>query len=184
MTKISNKDLIEKAIGDFDTFNNFIESEKLFLSAKRGEIGKKDSFKLNQILYYKKDVSKPNYTQYQYPIIDLMFSLALAGSLYVKASEKGKAVLLETSANKDFKNLNIHEKYVFLLQTYWTKYDFDTKFSRFLSVDYIYNTFAVLANSYKSQRVVKDNHLNTYMLYSQDSAFFCHLNFSDLEIMD
>ena len=62
MTKISNKDRIEKAIGDFDTFNNFIKSERPFLSAKRGEMGKKDSFKLNQILYHKKDISKPNYT--------------------------------------------------------------------------------------------------------------------------
>jgi len=177
MTELRNKDLIEKAIGDFDTFNDFIKSEKLFLSAKRGEMGKKDSFKLNQILYHKKDVSKPNYTQYQYPIIDLMFSLAIAGNLYVKASEKGRAILVETSANESFKNLNLYEKYLFLLQTYWTKYDFSTNFSGFLSVDYFYNFFAVLANSYKSQRVVKDNHFNIYMLYSQDSAFFCHLNF-------
>jgi len=171
------KGRIEKAIGDFDTFNNFIKSEKSFLSAKRGEMGKKDSFKLNQILYHKKDVSKPNYTQYQYPVINLMFSLALAGNLYIKASEKGKAILVETSANESFQNLNIYEKYVFLLQTYWTNYDFNTKFSEFLSVGFFYNFFTTLANSEKSQRVVKDNHFNIYMLYSQDFAFFYHLNF-------
>lgn len=133
------KNRIEKVIGDFDTFIKFVESEKPPLSVKRGEIGKKDSFKLNQKLYHKKNVCKPNYTQYQYPVIDLMFSLALAGNLYVKAIEKGRAILVETSANKSFKNLNLYEKYVFLLQTYWTKYDFSTKFSGFLGVDYFYN---------------------------------------------
>ena len=169
------KNRIEKTIGDFDTFIKFVESEKPPLSVKRGEIGKKDSFKLNQKLYHKKDVCKPNYTQY--PVIDFMFSLALAGNIYVKAIEKGRAILVETSANESFKNLNLYEKYIFLLQTYWTKYDFSTKFSGFLGVDYFYNFFAALANSRKSQRVVKDNHFDIYMLYSKDSAFFYHLSF-------
>ena len=171
------KDKIEKAICDFDTFNNFIKSEKPPLSAKRGEMGKRDSFRLNQILYHKKDISKPNYTQYQYPVIDLMFSLALAGNLYVKANEKGKAVLVKTSASESFNNLNIYEKYVFLLQTYWTKYEFDIKFSGFLSVGFFYNFFVALANSQKSEWVVKDKHFDLCVLDSQDSAFFCHLNF-------
>lgn len=171
------KNRIEKTIGDFDTFIKFVESEKPPLSVKRGEIGKKDSFKLNQKLYHKKDVCKPNYTQYQYPVIDFMFSLTLAGNIYVKAIEKGRAILVETSANESFKNLNLYEKYIFLLQTYWTKYDFSTKFSGFLGVDYFYNFFAALANSRKSQRVVKDNHFDIYMLYSKDSAFFYHLSF-------
>ncbi|MBC8344159.1 MAG: plasmid pRiA4b ORF-3 family protein [Bacteroidetes bacterium] len=171
------KDSIEKTISDFDRFNNFIESVKPHLSAKRGEIGKKDSFRLNQTLYYKKDVSKPNYTQYQYPVIDLMFALALAGGLYVKANEKGKAVLVKTSANESFKSLNIYEKYVFLLQTYWTKYEFDIKYSGFLSIDFFYRFLTELADSKKSQWVVKDNNFNTFVHYSKDSAFFCHLNF-------
>ncbi|MDP3011848.1 MAG: plasmid pRiA4b ORF-3 family protein [Candidatus Hydromicrobium sp.] len=181
-------DRIVKATDDFNKFIKFIESEKPHLSAKRGVLGKKDSFKLNQILYNKKDVSKPNYNQDQYPIIDLMFSLALAGGLCIKANdEKEKAVLLKTSANNDFKNLNMYEKYVFLLQTYWSKYDFDAKFSRFLNGISIYNIFTVLANAYKSQRIVKDNHLNTCMLYSEESSFFYHLNFfgfGDYELND
>ena len=64
----------------FDKFINFIESEIPNLSIKRGHLGKKDSFRLKQILYYKKDAEKPNYTQCQYPVIDLMFSLVVAGS--------------------------------------------------------------------------------------------------------
>ena len=171
------KNRIEKVIGDFDTFIKFVESEKPPLSVKRGEIGKKDSFKINQKLYHKKNVCKPNYTQYQYPVIELMFSLALEGNLYIKAIEKGRAILVETSANESFKNLNLYEKYIFLLQTYWTKYDFSTRFSGFSCVDYFYNFFAVLANSHKSQWVVKDNHFDIYMLNSKDSAFLYHLNF-------
>ncbi len=77
------RDSIEKTISDFDIFNNFIESEKPPLSVKRGKIGEKDSFRLSQELFYRKDISKPNYTQYQYPVIDLMFLMSLACGLYV-----------------------------------------------------------------------------------------------------
>ena len=39
----------------------------------------------------KKEVNAPNYNQDQYPMIDLMFSLSLAGKLYIKSNdEKGK----------------------------------------------------------------------------------------------
>lgn len=171
------KNRIGKTVSDFDTFINFIESEKPSLSLKRGELGKKDSFKLNQMLYHKKVVSKSNYTQYQYPAIHLMFLLALYGNLYVRANEKGRAILLKTSACEDFKNLNIYEKYIFLLQTYWTKYEFDNNLSGILCIKYIYNFLRVLSRSQKSQWVVKDNNFDIYMLYSKDSAFFYHMNF-------
>jgi hypothetical protein len=105
--------MIKTTIEEFEKFIRFNEDEKPVLSAKLGVFGKKDSYKLNQILRHKKDVSGPNYNQDQYPVIDLMFSLALEGRLYVKVNdEKGKPSLLETDSVESFKALNIYEKYL------------------------------------------------------------------------
>lgn len=168
---------IERTVSDFDAFIDFIEFGKPHLSLKRGELGKKDSFKLNQMLYYKKDVDKPNYTQYQYPVIHFMFFLVLYSDLYVKANEKGRAVLLKTSAVKDFMALNIYEKYIYLLQTYWTKYEFGTRFRGFFYIDYFYKFFTILLRSKEPQWVIKDSNFNIYFINSSDPDFFYHLNF-------
>ena len=89
---------INTTINDFGRFIEFIESEKPILSAKQGVFGKKDSFKLIMLLENKKEVNAPNYNQDQYFVIDLMFSLVLAGKLYVKANdENGKLRLLKVA---------------------------------------------------------------------------------------
>jgi hypothetical protein len=168
---------IEKTISDFDVFINFVESAKPHLSCKRGELGKKDSFKLNQMLYHRKDVDKPNFTQYQYPIIHFMFFLALHGDIYVKAYEKGRTVLIETPALKEFKTLNIYEKYIYLLQTYWTKYDFETRFRGTYFIDYFYKFFNILLKSKKPRWIIVESGFNIYYINSSDPDFFYKMNF-------
>ena len=170
--------IIKTTIGEFEKFLRFNEDEKPVLSAKLGVFGKKDSYKLNQMLFYKKDVSGPNYNQDQYPVIDLMFSLALEGRLYVKANdEKGKPSLIETDSMASFKSLNIYEKYVYLLQTYWTKYSFETKFDRWIGVVPFYNLLVSVSNAEKGERILKNEYDQTGVLYSSADAFFYHIKF-------
>ncbi len=126
-----DKKFIEKCVNDFNKFIEFNETEKPTLSAKVEVFGKKDCFKLNSLLGYQKPVSAPNYNQEQYPIIDLMFELALQGKLYYKGNDaKGKPALLKAPRLDYYVELNNFEKYVFPLQTYWTKYEFMKKFDR------------------------------------------------------
>jgi hypothetical protein len=182
------KNILQTTIGEFEKFIEFIENEKPVLSARQGVLGKKDSFKLNKILHYKKNVSEPNYTQAQYPVIDLMFSLALAGGLYVRAhDERDKAALVKTPLKDNFQDLNLCEKYVYLLQTYWTKYNFDGKSDHWRHIISFYNILASVANADEGQRIVKDDRSYTSMLYSEGAAFFHHLNFfglGELELID
>lgn len=175
------EEMIATTIGEFEKFISFIENEKPVLSAKLGVLGKKDSYKLNQMLYYKKDVSGPNYNQHQYPVIDLIFSLSLSGRLYVRANnEEGKPALLETEVMESFKTLNQHEKYVYLLQTYWTKYDFEEKYNRWIILSSFYNLLASLADAEKGQRIIKNEYDQSGRLYSEGAAFFHHIRFFGL----
>ena len=166
------KGMVETTVEEFEKFIGFIKNASPVLSSKRRVFGKKDSYKLNLMLYYKKDVSGPNYNQEQYPVIDLMFSLALAGRLYVKANnEEGNPALVETGAMESYKALNQYEKYVFLLQTYWTKYNFEERYGRWTTIFSFYNILASAANAEKGQRIMKDAYGQNRGLYSEGAAF-------------
>lgn len=179
---------ISATINDFERFEEFNESEKPILSARQGVFGKKDSFKLNMLLENKKEVNAPNYNQDQYPMIDLMFSLSLAGKLYIKASdEKGKLKLLKTPNLESFHSLNEYEKYVFLLQTYWTKYAFEEKFDRWIDITAFYNILGDIVNAEDGQKIVKDEQYSSYKLYSEGADFFHQLKFfgfGELELVE
>lgn len=179
---------ISTTINDFERFMEFNESERPILSAKQGVFGKKDSFRLNMLLENKKTVNEPHYNQDLYPAIDLMFSLALTGKLYIKADdENGKLKLLKTPCFESFQSLNEYEKYVFLLQTYWTKYDFNEKFGRWVDITAFYNILVAIINAKDGQEIIKDERYSSHMLYSEGADFFHHLRFfgfGQLELVD
>jgi hypothetical protein len=179
---------INVTISDFERFIEFNESEKPILSVKLGVFGKKDCLKLNMLLENKKEVSAPNYNQDQYPAIDLMFSLALFSKLYIRANdEKGKLKLIKTPNIESFQSLNEYEKYVFLLQTYWTKYDFEKKFDRWINIAAFYNIIADIANAEEGQRIVKKEEYGLDTMYSEGASFLHHLKFfgfGEMELID
>jgi len=116
---------IAATITDFETFFSFIDQQRPKLSQRMEALGKKDVFELNAKLLFRKDVSAPVYLQSSYPIIDLMYNLALLGGLYRKAGDDKADIYLEsTSLKLQFDKLNNYEKYCFLLETFWTKFDF------------------------------------------------------------
>lgn len=116
---------IAPTVNDFETFCSFIEQKRPKLSQRMEALGKKDVFELNAKLIFRKDVSVPVYLQSSYPNIDLMFNLALLGGLYQKTgNDKGDMYLENTSLKLQFDKLNNYEKYFFLFETFWTKFDF------------------------------------------------------------
>lgn len=174
------KGTIETTLSEFEKFIGFIRNEHPILTSKLEVLGKNDSYKLNKLLHYKKDVSGPNYNQEKYPVIDLMFSLALSGKLFTKANnEKGKLTLIETEAMGSFEKLNKNEKYTFLLQTYWTKYNFIEKFNGWLA-DTFYNIIVAIANAEKGQRIVKNERELYGVAFSLGTDFLHHLRFFGL----
>ncbi len=125
MYTVSEQD-ISNTVNDFMTFCDFLEQHNPKLSDRKAVLGKNDLFALNKILVNKKEVSAPNYMQESYPVIDLMFNLAVLGKLYLKTGDgKGKVLLTSTERKVEFDNLNLFEKYAFLLETFWTQFDIE-----------------------------------------------------------
>lgn len=169
---------INNTINDFEKFIEFNESKKPILSAKKGVLCRKDSFELNTFLENKKEVNAPSYNQDQYPVIDLMFTLTLDSKLYIRANdEKGKLKLVKTPNMQKFQSLNEYEKYVFLLQTYWTKYNYEEKFDKWINISALYNIISEIANSEEGQIIVKDENNSSKQVYATGAAFFHHLSF-------
>lgn len=123
---ITEEKHINPTISDFDTFCNFIDQRKPKLSQSMEVLGKTDLFALNAQLIFLKDVSAPNFQQESYPYINLMFNLSILGGLYRKVGDDKANVYLEgTNRKVEFEKINPFEKYGFLLETFWTKFDFE-----------------------------------------------------------
>ena len=115
---------ISPTTNDFETFCSYIDQQRPKLSQRMEALGKKDVFGLNAKLFFRKDVSAPVYLQSSYPTIDLMFNLAVLSGLYRKAADDKADIYLEsTSLKLQFDKLNSYEKYCFLLEIFWTKFD-------------------------------------------------------------
>lgn len=101
-------------VDEFERFIKFVEEQKPKLSSKKLHLGKKDTFALNLLLQNKRAVRGPHYTQEQYPMIDLLYFLALDGELYVIGNDhKGSIVFTKTPRLEEYMELNIYEKYIF-----------------------------------------------------------------------
>lgn len=125
MYKVNEKD-ISATVNDFTAFCDYIDEKKPILSKRKAVLGKNDLFEINSLFYYKRDVTAPNYQQESYSVIDLIFNLVLLGKLYVKAADsKGNVYLTRTERKDEFDALNIYEKYAFLVETFWTRYDIE-----------------------------------------------------------
>lgn len=166
-------------IQDFNTFIKYIEEERPVLSARRGVLGKIDSFKLNAKLNFKKAVVAPNYNQDQYLIIDLMFFLAVDSGLFIVGNdEREKSALIKTARKESFPELNNFEKYVFLLENYWSKYDFCEKHLRGCGVTDLYNVIRSIAECDLGQIIIKQQ--NTQEVFSTGHAYLLHLSYFGL----
>lgn len=170
-------------IRDFDTFVKFVDSNNPLLSKKKQELGKKEAFTLNSLLNFKREVDAPNYRQEQYYCLHLLFQLSLAGGLYRKViDESEKMYLQRTELLDSFEQLNAYEKYVFLLETYWCKYDFANIFSHSLPYDvYLLRNFLItIAQSEPGKRIennpeVKDKYIDR--CFSNYFEIILHLSY-------
>ena len=170
---------ISPLLQDFEAFIKYIEEEKPTLSPRLGVLGKNDSFKLNSALNYRKSVTAPNYLQEYYLIIDLMFSLAIESRLLLVVNDvKGKAFLSMSPRIESFFKLNNFEKYVFLLETYWSKYVFDEKFNTWIGVLELYSLLKLIASGKNGECILKE--VNTHKLYAGSASFLHHLHYFGL----
>ncbi|MGV8146236.1 MAG: hypothetical protein ACLKAK_07760 [Alkaliphilus sp.] len=50
-----------RIVKDFEVFCKYIDNNRIKLTKQRKEIGRNDAFEINKNLYFKEDITKPNY---------------------------------------------------------------------------------------------------------------------------
>ncbi len=171
---------IENTIKDFDKFIEFIESEKIILTATYEVLGRKDCFNLNNLLINKNEDAAIYKDQNKYKFIDLMFSLSILGKLYIQAYDENRKLSLIKTQNLDiYRNLNEYEKYIFLLETYWTKYDFKVKLHSFDFICFTEILFEI-ASQHEGNGSLKTKNQETKNMFNFAYDIFYHLKFFGL----
>jgi len=76
---------------------------------------------------------------------------------------------------------------VYLLQTYWTKYEFGTRFGWRMLASSLRNLLIFIVDATAGQRIVKDEDNYISILYSEGAPIFHRLRFmgfGELELID
>lgn len=152
-------------IEDFGAFINFILKEDPDLLNITQFLGKNHCFKLNSQLHFQKTAIKASYNQDKYIAIDLFFRLAVESRLFlIQINSKNKFKLVKTACLEEFLNLNIYEKYVFLLEVFWTTYDFEEELSH--SIYQLIELLNVICKTNSHSKIIKSDvgygHLFSY----------------------
>lgn len=172
-------------IKDFDTLINFILEKDPDLSNRIQVLGKNNCFELNSQLNFQKDAMKAYYTQDQYIAIDLYFKLAVEGRLLLRQiNNKNKFKLVKTKLLDEFLNLNIYEKYVFLLEIFWTTYDFEKELNSYI-IEFVkmLNEFS-RANGHNEINNSNGNYRGFFVCYSKFLQILSILGICELELID
>ena len=173
-------------IKDFDIFINFILEKNPNLTNKTQVLGKNDCFELNSQLHFQRTAIKASYTQDQYVAIDLFFKLSVKSNLFLmQINSKNKFELIKTVCLEEFLDLNIYEKYLFLLESFWSKYEFNEELEN--DIYEFYEIIYVISRTNFENKILKSDVKYCRSLFSYYSKFAKILNIMgicELEFID
>lgn len=172
-------------IEDFNAFINFILEKDPDLSNRTQVLGKNHCFELNSRLHFQRAAIKASYTQDQYIAIDLFFILAVNSNLFLKQiNNKNKFKLVKTACLEEFLNLNIYEKYVFLLEAFWTTYDFEEELRH--NVFEFIQLLKVISRDNSHSKILKSDvcYGGFFSYYSKITRILTTLGICKLEVID
>lgn len=172
-------------IKDFDTFINFILEKDPDLSNRTQVLGRNHCFELNSQLHFQRTAIKASYNQDQYIAIDLFFTLAVNSRLFlIQINSKNKFKLVKTACLEEFLNLNIYEKYVFLLEVFWTTYDFEEELSH--NVFEFIEFLNIISRTNSHSKILKSDvgYRSFFSYYSKIIKILTILGICELECID
>lgn len=186
--KLNRKDFDQSAIqaivDDFATFIDYIVKNRPKLTPKGEVLGNKVLFELNEKMLFQKKVNSPTFQQKSYPLISLLFDLSIGAEILVKrADEKGNLYLELTTRMDEYSRLNVYEKYIFLLEMYWTYIDFELVFGRsafLIDIQSIVSVLQIIADNRQGDLIAKGTFSGNDDLdavYSQLTPIFYHMAF-------
>lgn len=112
---------------DFAAFTGYLSTHNIVLTPTNKFLSGRDLYELNQEMTHPLPDTTPRTSQGVYPLLHLFYHLVLAGKLFRKVSEKGSRLALKpTDRLQAYEELNLTERYFFLLETFWIDTDWET----------------------------------------------------------
>ena len=120
------EEIISGIVGAFETFMvELIKSGGVVLSEQTRFLPLKDLYRLNDQFFFKSPHVTNQSRQTSYPLIHLLYHLALDGKFASFQGRKGNVYLVPNEAlYNEFCKLPLPARYLFLLETFWTCMDF------------------------------------------------------------
>ncbi len=110
-----------KVVEQLTMLIDYIDSHCPILT-KAGNLGKKDCFEVNKLMIDKVDVTSPTKGMDQYPSIYFWYNILKGLNLYNEVSlSSTKRVLEKNESHKIYENMNVVEKYIVILNTYFNE---------------------------------------------------------------
>lgn len=172
-------------VDDFSTFINFVLEKDPDLSNKTQVLGKNHCFELNSQLHFKRTAIKASYNQDQYIAIDLFFTLAVESRLFlIQINSKNKFKLVSATCLEEFLNLNIYEKYVFLLEAFWITYDFEEELKH--NIFEFLQLLNLISRTNSHSKILKSDvyYGSLFSYYSKITKILRMLGICELEFID
>ncbi len=110
-----------RVVGELTILIDYIDYHNPVLT-KAGNLGKKDCFELNKLMNDKIDVTTPSKGMEQYPSIYFWYNILRGLNLYTEVSlSSTKRVLEKNEFYKIYESMNVIEKYIVILNTYFNE---------------------------------------------------------------
>ncbi|WP_176448131.1 hypothetical protein [Lentibacillus sp. CBA3610] len=123
---ITAEEVPKEIVNDVQTFLDYVEQHKIKLTKSREYVKRKDLREIYARLENRKPAASGYGNQDDYPMIHLLFHLTLTlGLTYKTWSKSGASLMTDPSRIDIFQELNTTEKYITLLNTFWTNMDWD-----------------------------------------------------------
>lgn len=171
---------------DFDKFIEYLSEREITIGKKTGFISPKFLFEINSLMSIKQEDVNLRSTELSYPLLHLFCVLVKSSRLFIQNSGKsGKSVLKASEYIKKFKDLNVTEKYISLLEILWMDCDFEKlQYQTYDSMNS--RRVAVVLSYIVNQESGKKFNLDEFITYNSSSIilyfyYFGILNYKEYE---
>lgn len=182
---IKTDELPTAIIHDFQAFLAYVKDHNVKLTKTREYLTRKDLQAIYSLLENRQPAASPNGNQDDYPHIHLYFHLASTlGLTYKKGSKSSISLLIDTDRVAAYQELTTAEQYVTLLDTFWTKTDWEELQKRQIgkapsNIDFLLEYLEKLSFA-KTNQVNED--LDRLLVgYENFLYYFCYFGFWEME---
>ncbi|AGK98621.1 IS1096 element passenger TnpR family protein [Clostridium pasteurianum] len=181
MKKFNLNEQMNNFLRDFDKFTEYLSEREVTIGKKTGFISPKFLFEMNSLISIKQEGITTKSAELSYPLLHLFCNLAKSSRLFIEdAGKAGKIILKPTERIDNFKDLNITEKYISILEVLWMDCDFEKL--QYQTYDYLdAHRAAEVLSVISQQKPDEIFYLDKFMRYNSSSIILYFYYFGILD---